>query len=54
MEGNLDRLQGEPIRALVHNNDILCELWHKRMGHLDHKALPILREIVTGLPDKIR
>jgi hypothetical protein len=50
-EGNLYRLQGEPVRALVHNSDNLCELWHKRMGHLHHKALPILREIVTGLPE---
>jgi hypothetical protein len=49
-EGNLCRLQGEPVRALVHNNDNLCELWHKRMGHLHHRALPILREIVIGLP----
>jgi hypothetical protein len=50
-EGNLYRLQGEPIRALVHRSDSLCELWHKRMGHLHHKVLPILREIVTGLPN---
>jgi hypothetical protein len=50
-EGNLYRLQGEPVRALVHNSDNLCELWHKRMGHLHHRALPILREIVTGLPE---
>jgi hypothetical protein len=48
-EGNLYRLQGEPVRALVHNINNLCELWHKRMGHLHYKALPILREIVTGL-----
>jgi hypothetical protein len=27
----------------------LCELWHKRMGQLHHRALPILKEIVTGL-----
>jgi hypothetical protein len=50
-EGNLYRLQGEPVRALVHNTNNLCELWHKRMGHLHHKVFPILREIVTGLPD---
>lgn len=36
---------------LVHNNDNLCELWHKKMGHLHHKALLILWEIVTGLLD---
>jgi hypothetical protein len=49
-EGKLYKLQGELVRALVHNNDSLCELWHKRMGHLHHKALSIMREIVTGLP----
>jgi hypothetical protein len=50
-EGKLYRLQREPIRALVHDSDILCKLWHKRMGHLHHKALPILREIIIGLPE---
>ena len=28
----------------------LCELWHRRMSHLHHGALRVLREIVTGLP----
>jgi transposase InsO family protein len=50
-EGNLYRLQGKPVQALVHNTESLCELWHRRMGHLHHRALPILREMVTGLPD---
>jgi hypothetical protein len=52
-EGNLYRLEGEPVRALLHNSDNLCELWHKRMGHLHHKALPILKEKLTGLPEFI-
>jgi hypothetical protein len=47
----LYRLQGEHVRALVHESDNLCRLWHKRMGHLHHKAFPILREIVIGLPE---
>jgi hypothetical protein len=50
-EGNLYRLQGKPIQALVHDSDNLCELWHRRMGHLHYRALSILREIVTGLPE---
>jgi transposase InsO family protein len=29
----------------------LCEIWHRRMGHLHHGALRILRDITTGLPD---
>jgi hypothetical protein len=49
-EGNLYKLQGEHVRALVHNSDNLCELWYKRMGHLHQRVLPIMREIVTGLP----
>jgi hypothetical protein len=49
-EGNLYRLKGKPIQALVHDSDNLCELWHRRMGHLHYRALLILREIVIGLP----
>jgi hypothetical protein len=29
----------------------LCELWHRRMAHLRHGALRVLREMVTGVPD---
>jgi hypothetical protein len=49
-EGNLNRLQGNPIQDLVHDSDNLCDLWHRRMGHLQYKVLLILREIVIGLP----
>jgi hypothetical protein len=50
-EGTLYRLQGNPVQDLVHDNDNLCELWHKRLGHLHYRALLILRGIVTGLPE---
>ena len=49
--GNLYKLQGAPIRALVHNMEHLCELWHKRMENLHHSEFPILKDIVTGLPN---
>ena len=29
----------------------LCELWHRRMAHLHHGALRVVKEIITGLPD---
>ena len=29
----------------------LCELWHRRMAHLHHGALRILREIAIGVPE---
>jgi hypothetical protein len=48
-EGTLYRLQGKQFQVLVHDSDILCELWHKRLGHLHYRALSILRGIVTGL-----
>jgi hypothetical protein len=50
-EGTLYRLQGKPVQALVHDRDNLCELWHRRLGHLHYRALPILRGIVIGLLD---
>jgi hypothetical protein len=50
-EGILYSLQGKLVQALLHDSDNLCELWHKRMGHLHYRVLPILREIVTGLLD---
>jgi hypothetical protein len=50
-DGNLYRLQGQPVQALMHTSESLCELWHKRMGHLHHRALPLLRQMVTGLLD---
>eukprot|EP00253_Pinus_taeda_P015445 PITA_15445 len=29
----------------------LCEIWHRRMGHMYHGALRTLQEITTGVPD---
>jgi hypothetical protein len=52
-EGDLYRLLFQPLHALVASSDNsgqLCELWHRRMGHLHHGALGGLREIVTGVP----
>jgi hypothetical protein len=42
------------VQALIHstsNNSDLCEIWHRRMAHLHHGALIVLREMVTGVPD---
>ena len=51
--GKLYKLEFQPMAALVSSGgseEHLCELWHRRMAHLHHGALRILREIVTGLP----
>ena len=50
-DGNIYRFQGQSIKGLMHTGESLCELWHRRMGHLHHRAIPLLRKMVTGLPD---
>jgi hypothetical protein len=50
-DGNLYRLQGHLVQVLMHTSESLCELWHRRIGHLHHRALPLLRQMVIGLPD---
>jgi hypothetical protein len=49
--GRMYRMIWEASRAFVcmTNNKDLCELWHRRMGHLHHGALRIAREITTGI-----
>ena len=52
--GKLYKLDFQPMAALMSSGgseEHLCELWHRRMVHLHHGALRVLREIVTGLPD---
>jgi hypothetical protein len=44
-------LTGQPAQDLVHDSDSLCELWHRRSGHLHYRSLPVLRRIVTSLPE---
>ena len=34
-----------------HGDKDLNELWHRRMSHLHHGALRILRSTITGVPD---
>jgi hypothetical protein len=44
----------QPVQALIHSTSSssdLCEIWHRRMAHLHHGALRVLREMVTGVPD---
>ena len=49
-EGNVYRLTGNPIWAQVHTIMNPCELWHRRFGHLNYRALPSLPDMVTGMP----
>ena len=50
--GKLYKLLFQPQCALAHNSSSeLCELWHRRMAHLHHPALILLRSMVIGLPE---
>jgi hypothetical protein len=44
-DANLYRLQGQPTHVLLHTTESLCDLWHMRMGHLHHGALPTMTEV---------
>jgi hypothetical protein len=50
-ERKLYKLQFELARALVGSSCDMVELWHRRMAHLHHGALSVLKQIVTGLPN---
>ena len=49
----LYKLQHESPMALIGSTDDrdLKELWHRRMGHLHHGALGILKNTVIGAPE---
>jgi hypothetical protein len=49
----LYKLMFHLVRTLIHitSNSDLCELWKRRMAHLHHGDLRVLREMVTGVPD---
>jgi hypothetical protein len=44
----------QQVRALINSTSSsseICEIWHRRMAHLHHAALRVLRELVMGVPD---
>ena len=50
-EGGLYKLKGHLETALVHETTNPSELWHKRLAHINYKALPHVNKVVMGLPD---
>ena len=45
------KLKGHLDVFLTHSTKILCELWHKRLSHINYKDLPYVSKVVTGLPE---
>jgi hypothetical protein len=45
------KLKGHSDAALIHSIESPCELWHRRLAHINYKALPYVSKEVIGLPD---
>jgi hypothetical protein len=50
-EGGMYKLKDHSDASLTHSTKIPCELWHIRLAHINYKALPYVRKVVTGLPE---
>jgi hypothetical protein len=50
-EGGLYKLKGHSEVAMTHAIENSCELWHKRLSHINYKALLCVCKAVTGLPE---
>ena len=50
-EGGLYKLKGHVESALMTSTLIPCELWHIILSHIHYKSFPIVRKVVTGLPE---
>ena len=50
-DGGLHRLTAKLLKGLVHDTINPIELWHKRLAHLQYRALPTLRKVSIGLPE---
>jgi hypothetical protein len=48
-ENGLYKLKGHPETAMTHTIKNSCELWHRRLVHINYKALPYICKVVTSL-----
>jgi hypothetical protein len=48
-EGGLYKLKGHSNVALTHSTKSPCELWHRRLAHINYKSLPYVSKVVIGL-----
>jgi hypothetical protein len=48
-EGGLYKLKGHSDATLILSTEIPCELWHRRLAHINYKSLPFVSKVVIGL-----
>ncbi len=51
VEGGLCKFKGHSEATMLHDITSPCELWHRRLAHLNYKSLPHVSKVVTGLPN---
>jgi hypothetical protein len=49
-EGALYKLKGHSDASLTHSTESPCELFHRRLAHINYKSLPYVSKVVTVLP----
>ena len=49
-EGGLYKLKWHTNSAFTACTISPCELWHRRLSHVNYKSLPIVKKVVVGLP----
>jgi hypothetical protein len=50
-ENGLYKLKGHSEATMTHAIENSCEIWHRRLAHINYKALPYICKEVTGLPE---
>jgi hypothetical protein len=50
-ENGLYKLKGHSETAMTHAIEKSCELWHRRLAHINYKVLPYICKAFTGLPE---
>ena len=50
-EEGVYKLKGHPETTIVNDTTSSSELWHRRLAHINYKALPYVSKVVIGLPD---
>ena len=48
---SLYQVGGSPLGVMTCDASLQSELWHWRFAHLHYKALPNVRQMVTGMPE---
>jgi hypothetical protein len=52
-EGGLHKLKGHSEAAMTHTIENSCELWHRRLAHINYKALPYIYKVATEQNSKV-